>query len=256
MSDPVLLVTKADGIATLTLNRPEKRNALSFELRSLFQDAISDIRSDADVGVVILTGVGKAFCAGLDLKEMGDPSFRGADRGVTDPATLLRTLPQPVIGAINGLAVTGGLEISVCCDMLLATPATRFADTHARVGLVPGWGLSQRLPRIIGLLRAKEMAFTGNFISAQQAYEWGLVNRIVPETELMPTAITLARDILSCVPAAILRYKRMMDGGFDLPLAEAMDYEREMNRTHTGPSAETVAERRLGVQQRGKQQST
>ena len=145
MPEPVLLVDKTDGIATLTLNRPEKRNALSLELRILFQEAIEDIRTNDDISVVILTGAGNTFCAGLDLTEMGDPEFRRKENTVTDPATLLRSIRQPVIGAIDGLAITGGLEISVCCDVLLATPETKFADTHAQVGIVPSWGLSQRL---------------------------------------------------------------------------------------------------------------
>ncbi len=255
MPEPVLLVEKSDGIATLTLNRPEKRNALSLELRILFQEAIEDIRTNDDISVVILTGAGKTFCAGLDLTEMGDPEFRRKENTVTDPATLLRSIRQPVIGAIDGLAITGGLEISVCCDVLLATPETKFADTHAQVGIVPSWGLSQRLSRIIGILRAKEMSLTGNFISAQQACEWGLVNHVVPRDELMPTAISLAKDMMSTVPAAMFNYKRMIDGGFDLPLAEAMDFELEMCRQHNGPSPEAVTARRSTVQNRGRQQS-
>lgn len=250
----VLLFEKSDGIATLTFNRPEKRNALSLELRTLFQEAIHDIRDDPDIGVVILTGVGKAFTAGMDLKEMGDPDFR-EDPNIKDPAMLLRSLKQPVIAAVNGLAVTGGLEISVSCDLILATPETQFADTHAQVGIVPAWGLSQRLSRTIGIFRAKELSLTGNYMSAQQAYEWGLVNRVVAAEELMPTAISLARDMLSCVPAAMFQYKRMIDGGYDLPLKEAMEFELEMSRQHQSPSANDVAKRRKTVQNRGKDQS-
>ena len=144
MSD-VLLVEKEGGIVTLTFNRPESMNALSAELRKAFQDAINDIHADPDVGVVILTGAGRAFCAGLDLKEMGDAEARAKGAGIPDPASLLRTLRQPVIGAINGVAVTGGLEISLSCDMLIGTPNTRFADTHARSGLIAGWGLGRAL---------------------------------------------------------------------------------------------------------------
>ena len=140
MSEPVLLVDKTDGIATLTLNRPSQLNALSVELREALAEELESLRTDRDIGVVILTGAGRAFCAGLDLKEMSDPD--GPRSSTADPPRLLRTLPQPVIGAINGLAVTGGFEISLSCDLLIATPETLFADTHARVGLIAGWGLS------------------------------------------------------------------------------------------------------------------
>ncbi|MBT5202757.1 MAG: enoyl-CoA hydratase, partial [Gammaproteobacteria bacterium] len=164
-------------------------------------------------------------------------------------------LQQPVIGAINGPAVTGGLEISLSCDILLATPNTKFADTHARVGLVAGWGLSQRLSRVIGIYRAKEMSLTGNFVSAQQAYEWGLVNHVVAQDELMPTAVSIAQDILSCVPESMLTYKRMIDRGYDLSLGDAMVYEKEFNRVHSSPPPEIVAGRRSGVQSRGREQA-
>ena len=143
MAEPVLLVDRSDGVATLTLNRPDQRNALSVELREALADEIELLRGDGDIGAVILTGAGPAFCAGLDLKEMSDPN--GPRTSVPDPPQLLRSLSQPVIGAINGPAVTGGFEISLSCDLLIAAPEACFADTHARVGLLAGWGLSQRL---------------------------------------------------------------------------------------------------------------
>lgn len=177
MPEPVLLVEKKDGIAILTLNRPDKMNAMSYELRRALNDELEAIHNDKDIGVVILTGNGKAFCAGLDLKEMGDPEKR---KPLFDPPAQLRSLPQPVIGAVNGLAITGGFELLTSCDILIATPEAKFADTHARLGILAGWGLSQRLPRLIGINRAKELSLTGNYLSAELAYEWGLLNRIVP----------------------------------------------------------------------------
>ena len=254
MSEPVLLVEKKDGIATLTLNRPDQLNALSMELRQAFAEAIEEIRTDTGVRVVILTGAGRAFCAGLDLKEMGDPDLRRSGAEAADPPRLLRSLRQPVIGAINGLAITGGFEISLSCDMLIVTPETRFADTHVRVGLLAGWGLSQRLSRAVGLNRAKELSLTGNFLSAERAYEWGLVNRIVPSAELMPTCIALAKDMLSAVPESMLASKRLIDRGYDLALGDAMTYEVEINRMYKTPAAEKVAERLSGIQQRGREQ--
>lgn len=258
MSEPVLLVDKKDGIATLTLNRPDQMNALSLELRQALADEIEQIRTDSEIGVVILTGAGRAFCAGLDLKEMGSREGRekrDSRAPAPDPPQLLRSLPQPVIGAINGVAVTGGFEISLSCDILIATPETYFADTHARVGLLAGWGLSQRLSRAIGLNRAKELSLTGNFLSADRAYEWGLVNRIVPREELLPTCEALARDMLSCVPDVMRQYKRMIDRGYDLALGDAMTYEVEIARTHQSPAPEEVAARRIEIQKRGREQS-
>lgn len=258
MSEPVLLVDKKDGIATLTLNRPDQLNALSAELLHALGDEVEKLHTDRDIGVVILTGAGRAFCAGLDLKEMGSSEGRKkrqAGRGVPDPPRLLRSLPQPVIGAINGIAVTGGLEISLSCDILIATPEARFADTHARVGILAGWGLSQRLSRAIGVNRAKELSLTGNYLTAERAYEWGLVNRVVPSEELLPTCEALARDMLSCVPDAMRQYKRMIDRGFDLALGDAMTYEVEVARMHQGPPPEVVAERRIAVQKRGRAQA-
>ena len=251
----VLLVDRQDGITILTLNRPEKLNALSLELRLAFAEEIERLRRDSDPGVVILTGSGRAFCVGLDLKEMGDPEFRATETPVTDPATLLRSLRQPVIGAINGLAVTGGFEISLSCDLLIATPEARFADTHARVGLLAGWGLGARLSRAVGLARAKELSLTGNYLPAERACEWGLVNRVVPKAELMDTCLGLARNMLSTVPEVMMTYKNQIDRAYDLALGDAMMLEKEINRMHRGPAAETVAGRLAGIQDRGREQS-
>ena len=255
MPEPVLLVEKQDGIAILTLNRPDQMNALSLELRLAFQEEIVRLRNDPDIGVVILTGAGRAFCAGLDLKEMGSADTPKPDVELLDPPQLLRTLRQPVIGAINGLAVTGGLEISLSCDMLIVTPETKFADTHTRIGLIAGWGLSQRLSRAVGINRAKELSLTGNFLSAERAYEWGLVNRIVAREELIPTCVDLANDMLSTLPDVMFKTKRLIDRGFDLALGDAMMHEVEINRLHQSPGPEKVAARRAGVQGRGRDQA-
>lgn len=257
MPEPVLLVEKKDGIAILTLNRPEKLNALSLELRLELQREIEAIRVDPDIGVVILTGAGRAFCVGRDLNELGDADVRAQERELehSNPPALLRSLPQPVIGAINGLAITGGLEISVSCDMLIATPETKFADTHVRLGLLPGWGLSQRLSRAIGLSRAKELSLTGNYLTAEKAYEWGLVNRIVSREELLPTCIELGKDMMSSMTDVMLKAKRLMDRGYDLALGDAMTYEVEINRLHRIPSPDGVMALKAGVQERGRDQA-
>jgi enoyl-CoA hydratase len=258
MPEPVLLVDKQDGIAILTLNRPDKLNALSLELRLALQTEIESLRSDSEIGVVILTGAGRAFCTGRDLNELGDAGNRELERKLEkyNPPELLRSLPQPVIGAINGLAITGGLEISLSCDLLIVTPETKFADTHVRLGLIPGWGLSQRLSRVIGIARAKELSLTGNYLTAERAYEWGLVNRIVSREELLPACIGLAKDMLSSLPDVVLKTKRLIDRGFDLSLGDAMTYETEINRLHQIPSPDGVKALKAGVQDRGRGQAS
>ena len=253
MAEPVLLVEKKDGTAILTLNRPAKMNALSYELRRALTDALQELQTDRDIGVVILTGNGKSFCAGLDLTEMSNAESRRLP--LLDPPALMRSMPQPVIGAINGLTITGGFELALACDLLIATPDTKFADTHARLGIIAGWGLSQKLPRLIGMNRAKEMSFTGNYLSAELACEWGLVNRVVPKEDLMPTCVELANDMLSCVPHALRECKRLMDKGGDLSLGDAMTFEIEFNRSYQSPPAEELAERRGSVQDRGRKQA-
>jgi enoyl-CoA hydratase len=202
MSEPILTVEHSDGVATVTLNRPQAMNALSRALRTEFVRTFDSLRADPDVGVIILTGSGRAFCAGLDLKELGGEGGAADDTdsavGGADVVRALGRAPQPVIVAI-GFAITGGFELALACDVLIASTEARFADTHARVGIMPGWGLSQKLSRTIGIYRAKELSLTGNYLSAAQAEAWGLVNRVVAPQELLPGA-GRAGHMLSCVP--------------------------------------------------------
>jgi enoyl-CoA hydratase len=189
MNDLILTDIDPSGYALVTLNRPAALNALSGALRSQLADVVRRLEADPAVRVLILTGAGRAFCAGLDLKELGSgQGSLGVDNAVTgnDPVTALQQFSGPVIGAINGAAVTGGFELALACDVLLASPQARFADTHARIGVAPGWGLSQKLSRAIGIYRAREVSLTGNWISAEQAAAWGFVNRVVPADELLP----------------------------------------------------------------------
>lgn len=250
---PVLLVEKKDGIAVLTMNRPAAMNALNAALREALAEAFETLKGDADTDVVILTGAGRAFCAGLDLKELADPETPRTD--LFDPPAQIRALPQPVIGAVNGVAITGGFEIATSCDFLIASPQARFADTHARMGILPGWGLSQRLPRLIGINRAKELSLTGNYLGAEEACAWGLVNRVVPSDDLLATCLELARNIQSCDPATMRTYKRLLDDGFDLALGEAMALEQKVGRAHERPSHEQLEQRRLKVIERGRRKS-
>ena len=193
MNDALVLTEiHPSGYAVLTLNRPTALNALSRALMAQLAERLDAMEADPAVRVLILTGAGKAFCAGLDLKELGSgqAALGGGEHGVAprDPVAALQRFTGPVIGAINGAAVTGGFELALACDVLLASPAARFADTHARIGVAPGWGLSQKLSRAIGIYRAREVSLTGNWVSAEQAAAWGFVNRVVPAEQLLDEA--------------------------------------------------------------------
>ena len=253
-----LVLTEIDpsGYAVLTLNRPASLNALSRALMTQLAQAVRRLEADAAVRVLILTGAGKAFCAGLDLKELGSgQGALGVDGAVhgNDPVTALQQFSGPVIGAINGAAVTGGFELALACDVLLASPQARFADTHARIGVAPGWGLSQKLSRAIGIYRAREVSLTGNWISAEQAAAWGFVNRVIPADDLLPAARALAGDMLSCLPEMLVRYKAIIDDGFALNFGEGMQLERTRSREFNAQvGAAAIEARREGVRARNR----
>lgn len=258
MDAPLVLVDRATpGLAVLTLNRPQAMNALSVDLMTALAQQIDALGADPSVRVLLLTGAGKAFCAGLDLKEIGAGRNRlgGSEAGVTgsDPVAALDRFAGPVIGAINGAAVTGGFELALACDVLLASPAARFADTHARIGIAPGWGLSQKLSRAIGPYRAREVSLTGNWVSADQAAAWGFVNRVVPAERLMDEARALAADMLSTVPDMLTRYKAVIRDGFALPFGEGLALERQRSREHNARvAADAVESRREAVRSRNR----
>ncbi|MEZ5215624.1 MAG: enoyl-CoA hydratase [Ilumatobacteraceae bacterium] len=199
MSDIVLLEV-SDRIATVTLNRPDVRNALSSAVLRLLPERLTEADARDDVDVIVLTGTDPAFCAGLDLSELASGGLldgSGAD-GTQNAAGVRGPFPpltKPLIGAVNGVAVTGGLELALNCDFLVASERAKFGDTHTRVGVMPGWGLSVLLPQAVGVRRAREMSFTGNFVDARTALAWGLVNHVVPHEELIPTVRALASDI-------------------------------------------------------------
>jgi enoyl-CoA hydratase len=258
--EDLILVDHNAGITRVTLNRPDALNALSMALRVAIVETFRGLATDDTTEVVILTGAGRAFTAGLDLKELGgerDAVNSTAAVSDRDLSRALMELGKPIIGAINGYAITGGFELALMCDILIAAPEARFADTHARVGVVPGWGLSQRLPRLIGISRAKELSLTGNYLTADQAYEWGLVNRVVPASELLATCESLARDILSTEPVTRATIKQIMDAGWSTTLGEGLDIEHQASRAHgrVEVTPEKVAARRRQIQERGRDQA-
>ena len=253
----LISVEQRDGIALLTLNRPQAMNALSKDLRKELSLTIDAMEADEKVRVIILTGAGqRAFTAGLDLKELGSEEGGTALTIQTDdPVKSLARFSGPIIGAINGVAITGGFELALACDVLIGSPNARFADTHARVGILPGWGLSQKLSRLLGPSRAKEVSLTGNFVEAEQAVEWGLMNRIVPQDELLDAAFSLATDMLSCVPETLTAYKALIDDGYATNFEDGMKIEAQRGRAaNSRVDGNAIEARREAVRQRGQQQ--
>jgi enoyl-CoA hydratase len=214
MTDHLIDVARVGAVGIVTLNRPQARNALTGQMMIELFASVQELDHAGDVRAIILTGADPAFCAGLDLKDLAStyddirlPSESGvAQRG------LLPSCATPIIGAINGPAVTGGLELALGCDWMIASRQhASFADTHARVGVMPGGGMTIRLPQLIGINRARQMSFTGNFISADLAYEWGLVNEVCDHEHLLPRALELAAAVVDGEPAAVREIKSMYD---------------------------------------------
>lgn len=247
-------VERKNGVAEVTLNRPDAMNALSADLRARAVEVFDELAADESTEVVILTGAGRAFCAGLDLKELGGEARAARQHADVDIARAMSNLSQPVIGAINGYAITGGFEIALACDILIASTEARFADTHARVAVVPGWGLSQRLPRLIGVSRAKELSLTGNFLDAETACAWGLVNRVLQPDQLLPAARKLADDITGTDRTTRTTVKRIIDEGWHSSLGQGLEIERAASRAQ-GISADFIRERRPSIQARAREQT-
>ncbi|MGD0379058.1 MAG: enoyl-CoA hydratase [Acidimicrobiales bacterium] len=270
----VALFDVADGVATVTLNRPEARNALSSELLATLAAVVAEAESRDDVDVLILTGADPAFCAGLDLKELGadgGPLKRAPTGSATEGATgstpgsvtaqrgrkgTMLPTSKPIIGAVNGVAVTGGLELALNCDFLIASERARFADTHARVGVHPLWGLTVLLPQAVGIRRAREMSATGNFVDARTALDWGLVNHVVAHDELLPTARRMAADIISNDRRAVRAILATYEETSRVTGAEAWDAEARGAAAFQkgGVDPDDIERRRQGIVDRGRSQ--
>jgi enoyl-CoA hydratase len=269
MSDDVVLVDVSDGVATITLNRPNARNAINGALGIGLARAVGDLEANDDVNVMILTGADPAFCAGADLKELSSGAASAARRD-DDPDDPYRRDefgqfpfrgPFPpreklLIGAVNGPAITGGFELALGCDFLVASERARFADTHARVGIMPGWGLTVLLVETIGVRRAREMSTTGNFVDAQTALTWGLVNHVVPHEQLLPFTRELALAAAQNDQTGIRRMLRTYDEQAASVYDDAWGVETRVNRAwlRAGIDATEVAKRREAIVDRGRDQ--
>jgi enoyl-CoA hydratase len=248
-SSEILLLDTTDRVRTITLNRPQARNALSSALRSQFFTALRGAEADDAVDVVILTGADPVFCAGLDLKELGNTTE------LPDISPKWPPMTKPVIGAINGAAVTGGLELALYCDILIASEQARFADTHARVGLLPTWGLSVRLPQKVGVGMARRMSMTGDYLSAEDALRTGLVTEVVPHGDLLDAARRTATSIVGnnqrSVQALLASYHRIDDAQNSGALWLEADAAREWMKSASG---DDIAASRSAVIERGRTQ--
>ena len=220
---------KVEGkIATITLNRPEAYNSVDVRTLSELRDALIAFRENDDAWVGIITGAGeKAFCSGADISEML-PFLKSVEKKPWQiPETPMRFLEvyKPLIGAINGVALGGGLEIALICDIRIAAEHARFGCPEVNLGIIPGWGATQRLTRIIPRAKATELVFCGKPINAQEAYRIGLVNEVVPKTELMTRAQKWAEDLCQVGPLALRAAKEAMIRGYSLPLDEGIKLE-------------------------------
>jgi enoyl-CoA hydratase len=226
-----LFVRKNGGLATIVLNRPRVMNALSPALLREIKTALEQLETDDQARVLAITGAGKAFSAGADLNALGAAPLENGrvgltiDKAANDLIDTIIKLPKVVIAMVNGHCYTGALEIALACDLIFAGQSARFGDTHVRWGIRPSWGMSQRLPRRVGWLKAKELSFSASIISASIAEEIGLISRAVPDESLESEVAQMAREIMANSPEAVSAYKYLYNRGIELSLEEGLKLE-------------------------------
>jgi enoyl-CoA hydratase len=229
---PTLLIDRQGACAQVTLNRPAKLNALNKPLRNDLAAVLRDLAEDGEVRVVILTGAGRAFCAGMDLKEFENPE-PGGDADPLAPFQALEAMPKPLIAAVNGFAVTGGFELVLACDIIIASHSARFADTHAALGILPGAGISQKLSRMLGQPRAMALSLMGDFLSGEEAFRQGLASHLVADAELLPFARAMAQRIAELEPEVARSMKQLIREGSRKTLGDGIALEERMHAEWT-----------------------
>lgn len=230
MAYETILYDVKDGIATITINRPEVLNAINMQVLSEMLMVIGEASADPNVRVLIITGAGRAFVAGADIAQMKDLTTRqGLAFGDYGHSVLLglETMDKPVIAAVNGFALGGGTEIALGCDFIYASTKAKFGQPEVNLGIIPGFGGTQRLLRTVGMNKARELIFTGDVISAEEAKRIGLVSEVYPPEELMDKVLERAKVIMSKGPIAVATAKRVMNKGADLPLDAALEFEKQ-----------------------------
>jgi enoyl-CoA hydratase len=228
MAYELLTFLVADRIATITVNRPDKLNALNDALMAELSIAIDEAARRSDVGGVLLTGAGRAFVAGADIAELADQTAvegkARAERGQRTFRKFEQSL-KPTVAAVNGFALGGGCELAMACHIRIASDAAKFGQPEVKLGIVPGYGASQRLPRLVGKGRALQLLLTGEMIDASEAYRIGLVNRVVPAAELLDAARAMLTTILAQGPLAVAHCIEAVDRGLDMPIDDAIALE-------------------------------
>jgi enoyl-CoA hydratase len=245
VSEPVLRDVR-DGLCTLTLNRPEKLNALNFEVFKALAEHIAFVSANTKtIGCVLVRGAGRSFCAGNDLSDLAGV-FEGGDGSQFRSTTVERLagLPMPVVAAVQGHCLTGGLELALAADIIIAGESARFGDTHGKWDLVPVWGLSQRLPRRIGRAKALEMSFSARSYSGRDAAEMGLANFCVPDAELDDAASRFVTDVLANSWRSSRAIKKLLDDTEGLPLKAGLAHEIHRSEGRGPETAERLARMR------------
>lgn len=242
MSDAALVTREDDdGLAILSLNRADALNALSPNLFRELRGHVDAIAAATDeIGCVILCGRGRSFSAGNDLKAIQEGERAPSPHFQAETLEAIEQLPQPVIAAVQGHCYTGALELAIACDLLIAADGARFSDTHGKWGMSPTWGMSQRLPRRVGLLAAREMMFSGRVVGGEEAARIGLANRTVSEADLMPAAVEMARSFLENSWHTLRMDKRLINGGLDRSHSEGLAWERDVSPGAGPDTAERI----------------
>lgn len=225
--EKVVLCDAKEGVALITLNRPEKHNSITQELLILLYDYLDEVSRNDEICVAVITGSGKSFCSGLDLSVIGKDNLLDPRGDGKDLPDVFRECRKPIIGAINGSAITGGFELALNCDFLIASENARFIDSHAKVGIHPGWGMTQLLQEAVGQRMAKQLSLTCKPLLAQDALRCGLVNEVVPAAELIPRALQIAQDICSVNRGMMMKIKHVIESRNDKTLEGALKHEKE-----------------------------
>ena len=242
MTDPLITRTDQDGVSILSLNRPEVLNALSPNLFVELREHLDSLATQTEeIGCVILRGEGRSFSAGNDLKSIQSGERPPSPHFQAETLEAIEALPQPVIAAVQGHCYTGSLELALACDLMIAGTSARFADTHGKWGMSPTWGMSQRLPRRVGIVTAKELMFSGRVVSGDEAVAIGLANRCVPDEQLLESALEMARSFLVNSWFTLRMDKALVNGGADHTLKAGLEFERA-----TSPGAGPDMAERLG----------
>jgi enoyl-CoA hydratase/carnithine racemase len=226
MAYETVIYEKENGIVTITLNRPERLNAINYQLAVDLEGLVTEMEEDHEARVIIITGAGRGFCAGADIKAMADPNAKPIPMGRRYTFfNRIEDMGKPVIAAINGACNGGGLEIALCCDFRIASEEATFGLGEVKLGIIPAAGGTARLPRLIGIGRAKEFLYFGNRVGAQEAYQIGMINKVVPPAELMPEAKRWAAELVDRPPLSLKALKYCVNVGMQMDLLGAIEYE-------------------------------